>query len=63
MVPKRWKWLGWTFNLGNKKSWAWIAGITAAIVGTVLYAKKDGKKFHYSFAELKEMFTNACKKE
>ncbi|KNB41908.1 hypothetical protein JH06_4576 [Blastocystis sp. subtype 4] len=62
-VPKRCKWLGWTLNFGNKKSWGWIAGITAAIVGTAIYAKRNGKKMHYSFDELKEIFSNAFKKE
>lgn len=55
--------MGWTLNFGNKKSWAWLAGISAAIIGAALYGKQTGTKMHYSFSDLKEVISNACKKE
>lgn len=55
--------MGWTLNFGNKKTYCWLGAVTAAILGCFVYAKKSGKKTHYTFAELKELFSNTVKSE
>jgi len=43
-VPKRLRWMGWTFNFAHRKSWYWLAVVFSWIIIVIFFVLfKSGK--------------------